>query len=504
MMLGQGLDPELVAQIQALTGGSPYGGVPMAGSYGGPGDTAAVRTLVPAMQPDPSQPEDGMSALRAIGGILTSPFRLIGAAKEGLEDAIGHPNAIARQQHDAQYDMTLKYLLASNSIPDDVKRLLPGVMPPTDRSGYVGRQTSTDATATGRSYDDLPTPEPRRMGVLEWMTGEDRRQRARDEATVQAAMKLAGIDYRLQKDSAEVRRLRTAGDFNDARTAGQWWKNEQGYRYDDRDRILGQTESTARAGASNASAYNSAMHGNQARDSNAREATYFDQVRLPGGLAGNDQRGQYHDLRMQTGQERLNQLRAQGPVDLQTKEARLAKAGGAPGTGAEIPKDYVNLVKARNVAVNQARDDYNKQWHLPTWLGGSGLSFDPSEIDASLMIPHKDDGTPDWEAVVDRVRVKPMGAQPDTASAAPTGRTAVAPSAVPATRNPAVVAQINRLLKQKMPGMDDGIITGRADLIAEAMPKLDFSSEDAFLDSAELAGISQPEQDLLWENFGPR
>lgn len=445
-----GLDPELVAEIQKLTG---------------QGGSASAMTLPPAGPPD-----DETTVMDTISGILTSPFRLIGAAKRGIEDAVGHPNAIAREQQDAQYDMTLKYLLASDSVPDDIKRMLP--LPQTDRSGYVSRQISTNPTATGRDNSTLPVPTPRRPGVLEWLTGEDRRQRARDQATIQAALKLAGYDYDLQKDRADVRQKNLAGDKSLADTLKTDYETQLLYRYGDAKEMANIDQSRAAAQSSRASAASSYATRDATMDRNSRENEFYNLVRLPGGLENNTRRQTLFDqAQLPTAMEKLRQLREIGPLNAQAKQAAIARQGGG---NADIPKDYVNLVKARNIAINQARDDYNKQWHLP-WN-----DFDPSEIDAQFMITHKDDGTPDWEALIDKVRPK----QPSI-STKPTG---------------AERYRVYDMLKKSFPELDDGVINSRADLISEAMPKLDFTSEDAFITSADMAGLNDEEIVALWNS----
>jgi hypothetical protein len=464
MSLG-GLDPELVAQIQTLVGTDP--------SHG---DTASAWT-----PPSAAPPDDGTTVMDTISGILTSPFRLIGAAKRGIEDAVGHPNAIARDQQDAQYDMTLKYLLASDAIPDDVKRMLP--LPQTDRSGYVARQISTSPTAVGRDNSTLPVPTPRRPGVLEWLTGEDRRQRARDQATIAAAMKLAGLDYDFQKDRADIRQKMAAGNASQANALKTDYETQLLYRYGDRKNQADIDQSVASALSSRASAANSAASMNATNDRNSRENEYYETVRLPGGIQTNTQREQMHDMRLRTGEERLRQLTQMGPLNVQAKQATIARQGGA----GEIPRDAVSALKGIGVAVNQARDDATKNAGVWGKVFGVDEKAAADGVYDQWLVPRKDDGSPDWEGFVGKFHAKPTAAVPstNTISTKPTG---------------AERFKVYDLLKKKFPGLDDGVLSSRADLISEAMPHLNFTSEDAFLDSAELAGLNDEEMVAVWNN----
>lgn len=141
-------------------------------------------------------PEDDTNiVLKAIGTILGAPFNLLRGAKEGLEDALGHPYAQQRQAQDEQYAM-----LAS-TLSDSDKSL---VGMPFDRTGINSRQASGDTVATGQNYGISPTLTPRKTGILEMLTGESRKQRALQMARLQAALKAQGIELDIESARAGI------------------------------------------------------------------------------------------------------------------------------------------------------------------------------------------------------------------------------------------------------------------------------------------------------------
>ena len=211
-----GFDPSLVEQIYNYVQPSPFATSAMRDpslvgqtsemltrlSY--PNDKLAPPTYSDVSMPS-GQPEH--DAFDVIGAILKAPFRLIGAAKNGLEEAIGHPNAINRQMQDEFIRQRKLAILASNSLqPWEKQRYFPEEYA-QDRQAIAMAQTGGDARATGRDTGDYPLPQPRQTGVAEWFFGDAQKQRTSDLAKIKAFE--AEIAQRLEEEKYRTQRMTT-------------------------------------------------------------------------------------------------------------------------------------------------------------------------------------------------------------------------------------------------------------------------------------------------------
>ena len=148
-----GFDPSLVEQIYNYVQPSPFATSAMRDpslvgqtsemltrlSY--PNDKLAPPTYSDVSMPS-GQPEH--DALDVIGAIFKAPFRLIGAAKNGLEEAIGHPNADKRAMQDEFVRQRELAILASNAVSQQEKQML--FPTPTRRTGRPLRRRRRVAT----------------------------------------------------------------------------------------------------------------------------------------------------------------------------------------------------------------------------------------------------------------------------------------------------------------------------------------------------------------------
>lgn len=211
-----GFDPSLVEQIYNYVQPSPFATSAMRDpslvgqtsemltrlSY--PNDKLAPPTYSDVSMPS-GQPEH--DALDVIGAIFKAPFRLIGAAKNGLEEAIGHPNADKRAMQDEFIRQRKLAILASNSLqPWEKQRYFPEEYA-QDRQAMALAQTGGDARATGRDTGDYPLPQPRQTGVAEWFFGDAQKQRTSDLAKIKAFE--AEIAQRLEEEKYRTQRMTT-------------------------------------------------------------------------------------------------------------------------------------------------------------------------------------------------------------------------------------------------------------------------------------------------------
>lgn len=211
-----GFDPSLVEQIYNYVQPSPFATSAMRDpslvgqtsemltrlSY--PNDKLAPPTYSDVSMPS-GQPEH--DTLDVIGAIFKAPFRLIGAAKNGLEEAIGHPNADKRAMQDEFIRQRKLAILASNSLqPWEKQRYFPEEYA-QDRQAMALAQTGGDARATGRDTGDYPLPQPRQTGVAEWFFGDAQKQRASDLAKIKAFE--AEIAQRLEEEKYRTQRMTT-------------------------------------------------------------------------------------------------------------------------------------------------------------------------------------------------------------------------------------------------------------------------------------------------------
>ena len=159
-------------------------------------------------------PEDDTNiVVKTIGTVLGAPFNLLRGAKEGLEEVIGHPYAQQRQAMDEQYAMLA-------SVLSDSDKTLVGM--PVDRTGVNARQAYGDTVATGVAPGIAPVMAPRKTGITELLTGENRKQRALQMARLQAALKAQGIKLNIEQAQADIYSKMGAGTsaFANARKTG--------------------------------------------------------------------------------------------------------------------------------------------------------------------------------------------------------------------------------------------------------------------------------------------
>ena len=175
-------------------------------------EPAGIATAQPGSTFLSATPEDDTNiVMKTIGTVLGAPFNLLRGAKEGLEDAIGHPYAMQRDAQDEQYAMLA-------SVLSDSDKAAMGM--PVDRTGVNARQTNTSTVATGNNYGISPTLTPRKTGIVELLTGESRKQRALQMAKLQAALKAQGINLNIEAVKSGIYKDNMAG-----------WKDEmQGFK----------------------------------------------------------------------------------------------------------------------------------------------------------------------------------------------------------------------------------------------------------------------------------
>lgn len=141
-------------------------------------------------------PEDDTNVVvKAIQTVLGAPFNLLRAGKEGLEEVIGHPYAAQREMQDDRAEM-IAHMLA------DSDKAMVGM--PFDRGGINARQTNTSTVATGQATGIQPVLTPRKTGIVELFTGENRKRRAREMMALQEAMKLRGVQLDWSKTGSEI------------------------------------------------------------------------------------------------------------------------------------------------------------------------------------------------------------------------------------------------------------------------------------------------------------
>lgn len=203
-----GLDPQLVEQIYNYVQPSPFASSAMR-DPSLVGQTSEMMTrlaypndkLAPPTQVDISMPtgQPEHDAMDVIGAIFKAPFRLIGAAKNGLEEAIGHPNADRRAMQDDYAQMMERVALSSKALTDEQKRILFPQWYAQDREAMALAQTGGDATATGRNTSDYPLPTPRKPGIIEWIMGDAQKENARRIAAIRAAEGAMSMNMEGQK-----------------------------------------------------------------------------------------------------------------------------------------------------------------------------------------------------------------------------------------------------------------------------------------------------------------
>lgn len=324
-----GFDPSLVEQIYNYVQPSPFATSAMRDpslvgqtsemltrlSY--PNDKLAPPTYSDVSMPS-GQPEH--DTLDVIGAIFKAPFRLIGAAKNGLEEAIGHPNAINRQMQDEFMRQRELAILASNAVSPQEKQMLFPDAYAQDRQAIALAQTGGDATATGRNTSNYPLPQPRKIGMSEWFFGDEQKQRNEQLARIKAFEAL--IAQKQEEAQARYKQEELRG--KQIANEGAQWNLGQSYKYDDTDRLLGQDVQRANIDQSKAStALSYASIGNMAADNARADRT---EARL---AAGAGDAKTLAELRLQQAQERLLAMRNKNAA--QAKKDELGPFGDATG-----------------------------------------------------------------------------------------------------------------------------------------------------------------------------
>ena len=224
-------------------------------------EPAGIATAQPGSTFLSATPEDDTNiVMKTIGTVLGAPFNLLRGAKEGLEDAIGHPYAMQRDAQDEQYAMLA-------SVLSDSDKAAMGM--PVDRTGVNARQTNTSTVATGNNYGISPTLTPRKTGIVELLTGESRKQRALQMAQLQAALKAQGINLNIEAVKSGIYKDNMAGwkdEMQGFKTQNEAWEvpaNNQAWRATEAAK---QATERATAGAQGALAGKYGAEGGLARE----------------------------------------------------------------------------------------------------------------------------------------------------------------------------------------------------------------------------------------------
>jgi len=394
-----GFDPSLVEQIYNYVQPSPFATSAMRDpslvgqtsemltrlSY--PNDKLAPPTYSDVSMPS-GQPEH--DALDVIGAIFKAPFRLIGAAKNGLEEAIGHPNADKRAMQDEFVRQRELAILASNAVSQQEKQMLFPDAYAQDRQAIAAAQTGGDARATGRNTGDYPLPQPRKIGMSEWFFGDEQKMRNEQMARIKAFEAL--IAQKQEEAQARFKQEELRG--KQLANEGAQWNLNQGYKYDDTDRLLGQDVSRANIDQSKAStALSYASIGNMAADNARADRT---EARL---AAGAGDAKTLAELRLQQAQERLLAMRNKNAA--QAKKDELGPFGDA--TGYDSAGGAFDLNKAV-AQYNAASTEAEKQSVLARYGLGT------KRVGGTTMFGHTFGGNdvPDWEAARTRRAVDTM------------------------------------------------------------------------------------------------
>lgn len=208
--------------------------------------------------------DDTNTALDIFKTIVGAPFNILKGAKEGLEDAIGHPYAAQRDAQD-------QYILAMSALRDPQKAQL-GM--PVDRMAINDRQTNPSTVATGTVGGQSTGMSPVRSWLPDLITGEKRKRRQRELADIEANLKAQGINLNLQSLQAGIYKDVGAGTNSFASANKTDLETAQLARYGDADwrakidaQVANAEQSRAAAGASGALA---GKYGAEAGLANAR------------------------------------------------------------------------------------------------------------------------------------------------------------------------------------------------------------------------------------------
>lgn len=209
--------------------------------------------------------DDTMSAVGILKTILGAPFNILRAGKEGLEDAIGHPNEARRDEQDAFYEQVQMALGAL----DDTQKGMLGV--PYDRGGIAARQAGGTEVGTGRDVGVSPVLPPRKTGIREILTGESRARRARMMGQMQAALRAKGMTLGIEQAETGIYKDRMAGwnqEMQGFKTQQEAWEvpaNNQSWRDTESSKqaehYAGAAENYAQGRQADAGAYASMARG---------------------------------------------------------------------------------------------------------------------------------------------------------------------------------------------------------------------------------------------------
>lgn len=385
-----GFDPSLVEQIYNYVQPSPFATSAMRDpslvgqtsemltrlSY--PNDKLAPPTYSDVSMPS-GQPEH--DALDVIGAIFKAPFRLIGAAKNGLEEAIGHPNADKRAMQDEFVRQRELAILASNAVSQQEKQMLFPDAYAQDRQAIAAAQTGGDARATGRNTGDYPLPQPRKIGMSEWFFGDEQKMRNEQMARIKAFEAL--IAQKQEEAQARYKQEELRGK-QIANEKGQW-DLTLGYAYDDTDRLLAQDVQRTNIEQGKAStALSYASIGNMAADNERANRT---EARL---AAGAGDAKTLAELRVQTAQERLRAMIAKNAS--QSAKDALGPFGDATGYDSQGGAFDLNKAVAQ---YNAASTEAEKQSVLARYgLGTKRVGGTDLPIFGNVG----GNDIPDWEA----------------------------------------------------------------------------------------------------------
>lgn len=391
-----GFDPSLVEQIYNYVQPSPFATSAMRDpslvgqtsemltrlSY--PNDKLAPPTYSDVSMPS-GQPEH--DTMDVIGAIFKAPFRLIGAAKNGLEEAIGHPNADRRAMQDEFVRQRELAILASNAVSQQEKQMLFPDAYAQDRQAIAAAQTGGDARATGRNTGDYPLPQPRKIGMSEWFFGDEQKMRNEQMARIKAFEAL--IAQKQEEAQARDKQEELRGK-QIANEKGQW-DLTQGYAYDDTDRLLSQDVQRTNIEQGKAStALSYASIGNMESDNARADRT---EARLSA-TAGDAKA--LSELRLQQAQERLRAIKNKND-----RAEALGPYGDATGYDSSGGAFDLNKAVAQ---YNAASTEAEKQSVLARYGLGT------KRVGGTTMFGHTFGGNdvPDWEAARTRRAVDAM------------------------------------------------------------------------------------------------
>lgn len=490
-----GFDPSLVEQIYNYVQPSPFATSAMR-DPSLLGQTSEMMTrlaypndkLAPPTQVDISMPtgQPEHDAMDVIGAIFKAPFRLIGAAKNGLEEAIGHPNADRRAMQDDYLQMMERLALTSGALTTQQKAMLFPQWYAQDREAMAAAQTGGDATATGRNTSDFPLPTPRKPGVLEWIMGDAQKENARRLATIKAMQGAVAMN----QDAATLDKTRMEGfekfaggrklllEGNEVAPNNAVWR---AVREAERKKEL------ASAGAEGARGglYRAQTSGEYQKQRQSDEAFYPEQQRKE--LAFD----QWYDQSGRGFEQNLDQNRRQFRLNYE----QSVEKHGADMTKAAGDEDRAQRSTDTWIAAN---DGTKPKLSSPSEMmtaetGRAAAAFKAlkedrpaEEVAGAFGYDLKD---PSWKQTVFDYLLGPLYTP---------GREVDFNKRVPGADNSADFNRVYMLLKSTWHG-SDGALTSRAREVAAIYPTLDTSSERAFAISSKNAGLSPQEGQALWK-----